>query len=36
MHELDTVYGVQDVYDLIEIETVNAHNRRVLAKRTRD
>lgn len=33
LHELDTVYGLQDVYDMLEITTVDAHNRRVLSKR---
>lgn len=36
LHELDTVYSVEDVYDLLEIMTVDAHNRRVLAKRDVD
>jgi hypothetical protein len=31
--ELDTIYGVEDVYDLLEISSINAHNTRVLAKR---
>lgn len=28
--ELSTVYGVEDMYDLIEIITIDAHNSRVL------
>jgi hypothetical protein len=26
LHELDTVYGVKDAYDMLEIVTVDAHN----------
>lgn len=26
LHELDTVYGVQDVYDMLEILTVDNYN----------
>jgi hypothetical protein len=26
LHELDTVYGVEDLYDLLEIATVEAVN----------
>lgn len=33
LHELCTVYGVEDVYDLLEITAVDSHNRRVLAAR---
>ena len=28
-HELDTVYGVADLYDLLEIVMIDAHNRMV-------
>jgi hypothetical protein len=28
--ELDTVLGVQDLYDLLEIISVDAHNQRVM------
>ena len=28
MHELDTVYSVEDCYDMIEVAAVDAHNRR--------
>ncbi len=28
--ELDTVYGVRDLYDFLEILSVDGHNRRVL------
>lgn len=27
LHELDTVYSLEDVYDMIEIGAVDAHNR---------
>lgn len=33
LHELQTVYGVEDLYDLLEVGLVNAHNARVVAKR---
>lgn len=33
LHELATVYSIEDCYDMLEIATVRAHNRRVLAKR---
>lgn len=29
LHELSTVYGVEDMYNLIEIISVDAHNARV-------
>lgn len=29
LHELDTVYGLEDLYDLLEISLVDAHNNRV-------
>jgi hypothetical protein len=32
LHELDTVYGLDDVYDFLEIMAVDAHNRRLLHK----
>lgn len=31
LHELDTVYGLQDLHDMLEIAAVDAHNRRLLA-----
>ena len=31
--ELDTVYGVEDVYDMLEVLTVDGHNNRLMAKR---
>lgn len=27
MHELQTVYGTQDLYDLLEVVMVDAYNR---------
>jgi 4-diphosphocytidyl-2C-methyl-D-erythritol kinase len=35
LHELDTVYGTADLYDMIEIIAVDAHNQR-LANKQRD
>jgi hypothetical protein len=32
LHELDTVYGTPDLYDMLEIITVDAHNQRVMNK----
>ncbi len=32
LHELGTVYGVKDLYDLIEVIVVDAHNKRVIDK----
>lgn len=32
LHELDTVYGTQDVYDLMEIAAVDDHNQREFNK----
>lgn len=33
LHELDTVYGVEDVYDMLEVIAVDGHNREVLTPR---
>lgn len=33
LSELQTIYGTEDAYDILEIASVNAHNRRVLNKR---
>lgn len=30
--ELDTVLGQEDLYDLLEVISVDAHNRRILNK----
>ena len=29
LHELSTVYGLEDAYDLIEILTIEAENQRI-------
>ena len=33
LHELQTVYGAEDAYDLLEIATVDSHNQRLLNTR---
>jgi hypothetical protein len=33
MHELATVYSIEACYDMVEIAMVDAHNRRILARR---
>ena len=33
LHELDTVYGLEDVFDMLEIIAIDNHNRNVLNKR---
>lgn len=33
LHELDTVYGLEDLYDLIEILAIDAHNQRAMTKK---
>lgn len=30
LHELNTVYGSEDVYDMIEVLNVRAHNRHLI------
>jgi hypothetical protein len=32
LHELDTVYGCEDMWDLIEIAIVDTHNENILNK----
>jgi hypothetical protein len=32
LHELDTVYSTEDLYALLEIIAVDAHNKRLAAK----
>jgi hypothetical protein len=32
LRELDTVYGLEDAYDLIEIIVVDSHNKSILMK----
>lgn len=31
--QLQTVYGLEDAYNLLELVTVDAHNRRVMQRR---
>ncbi len=31
LYELQTVYGTEDAYDLIEVVIIDAHNQRVLS-----
>lgn len=33
LHELQTVYSLRDLYDLLEVGAVRAHNERVIAVR---
>jgi hypothetical protein len=33
LHELQTVYGLEDVYDMLEVIVVDAHNRQLAAKK---
>lgn len=32
LHELQTVYGLRDLYDLLEIVVVNVHNQRAIVE----
>lgn len=32
LHELDTVYGTQDMHDMLEIVAVDSYNQRVMQK----
>jgi hypothetical protein len=34
LHELSTVYSLQDCYDLLDIASVDAHNRRALSQKS--
>ena len=36
LHELDTVYSIEDCFDLLEISAIDSHNRRILNKRPRE
>lgn len=36
LHELSTIYSVEDVYDMLEIQAIDAHNRNVLAIAARE
>jgi hypothetical protein len=31
--ELETIYGLEDLYDMLEIIATDAHNRRIAMKR---
>jgi hypothetical protein len=33
LHELDTVYGVEDLYDLLELAAIDAHNRWLMSEK---
>lgn len=33
LHELQTVYSLEDLHDLAEVVLVEAHNQRVLSKK---
>ena len=35
LHELNTVYGLRDLYDLLEVAKVDDHNRRVVSEHYR-
>jgi hypothetical protein len=30
LHELDTIYGLEDCYDMLEVLTIDAHNQHLL------
>jgi hypothetical protein len=32
LHELQTIYGAEDLYNLLEVIVVDGHNERVLSK----
>lgn len=36
LHECNTVYSIEDLYDILEIVNVDAHNKRVLSKKKPD
>jgi hypothetical protein len=33
LHELQTIYSLQDVFDLLEIAAINGHNRKMMMER---
>ena len=33
LHEMDTVYGAEDVYDILEVVLVDAHNQNLMNKK---
>jgi hypothetical protein len=32
LNELDTVYGLEDLYDLLEVLVVDAHNQELMSE----
>jgi hypothetical protein len=30
LHELDSVYGVESAYDMLEVAIIDAHNQRII------
>jgi len=36
MHELQTVYSLEDVYNFLEILSVDSHNERMLIRRAQN
>ena len=36
LHEMDTVYGLEDVYTMLEVIRVDAYNQRLMMKRAQD
>lgn len=36
LHELDTVYSVEDLYLMLEVMTTDSHNARLAAEAARD
>lgn len=32
LHEMQTIYGLEDVYDMLEVVSVNNHNEHVMMK----
>jgi hypothetical protein len=33
LHELQTIYGSEDLYDFLEVISIDAHNQRVVNER---
>jgi hypothetical protein len=36
LHELQTIYGVEDLFDLLEVTSINAHNQKIAMDRAKD
>jgi len=34
LHELQTIYGIKDLYDLLEVLAVDSHNEWLLTRKT--